>query len=108
MAKKQVELSTKRKVDLKEMSVDDMDFCSDLTTIKLDKEGTIENIGNMSKARTAWIRRGIKGGDFKSFKLDSAGLVADSVLKQLSDIEKNELMNEIQDYQKMGEGTPSS
>lgn len=108
MAKKVVELSTKRKVELRELSIDDMDYCSDLTIVKLDKDGEVEHIANMSKARTAWLRRGIKGGDFKAFKLDAAGLVVDNVLKQLSEVEKNELMNEIQDYQKMGEETPSS
>ena len=68
----------------------------------------VKTIQDNIRARTAWLRRGVKGGDFKAFKLDAAGLVVDNVLKQLSEVEKNELMNEIQDYQKMGEETPSS
>ena len=104
MAKKVVELkATKRKVELKEMSIDDMDFCSDLTTIKMGNDGEIENIGNMSKSRTAWIRRSVIGGDFKTFKKDDNGYPADSVIKQLSDDEKNELVSAIQEYQKVGE-----
>ena len=107
MAKKVVELkATKRKVELKEMSIDDMDFCSDLTTIKMGNDGEIENIGNMSKSRTAWLRRGIAGGDFNSFKIIN-GKITDKVLRQLSDDEKNELLTYIQDYQKMGEAVPS-
>ena len=106
MAKKEVELKSKRKVAIKEMSIDEMDYCSDLTTVKLDDNGSIENIGNMSKSRTAWLRRGIKGGDFKGFKIEN-NLVVDSVLKQLSDTEKNELLTKIQEFQKMGEESPS-
>ena len=88
MAKKHiVELKSKRKVELKEMSIDEIDYCSDLTTIKLGEDGGVENIGNMSKSRTAWIRRGVKGGDFKAFKIQN-GMVTDSVLRQLSDEEK--------------------
>ena len=39
MAKKIVELSTKRKVELKEMSIDDIDFCNDITILKQDEQG---------------------------------------------------------------------
>ena len=105
MTKKVVELKTKRKVELKEMSIDAVDFCSDVTLVKMS-EGEIDYVVNMAKARTAWLRRGIAGGDFKSFKVEN-GLVTDKVLKQLSDEEKNELLIFVQDYQKMGEGTPS-
>ena len=56
----------------------------------------------MAKARTAWLRRGIKGGDFSSFKMNG-DIVADSVIKQLNDDEKNELSIAIQDFQRLGE-----
>tara|TARA_Y100000593_G_C4199380_1_gene281060 strand:- start:350 stop:661 length:312 start_codon:yes stop_codon:yes gene_type:complete len=103
MAKKIVELkSTKRKVELKEMTIDEVDYCSDIATIHQDSNGGTF-IRNMSQARTAWLRRGIKGGDFKPFKTDLNGLVEDKVIKQLNDDEKNELMNLIQEHQKLGE-----
>lgn len=101
MSKKIVELSTKKKVELKEMSIDEIDFCNDITILKQDESGNNYVFG-ISKARTAWLRRGISGGDFKSFKLEE-GLVSDKVLKQLSESEKNELVTIIQDYQNMGE-----
>ena len=101
MAKKIVELSSKKKVELKEMSIDEIDFCNDMTTLRQD-EGGESYITGLSKSRTAWLRRGISGGDFKAFKAEG-GIVADSVLKQLTDDEKNELVKEIQGYQNLGE-----
>ena len=47
-------------------------------------------IKNLSKARTAWIRKGIEGAD-------------DKFIKSLTDDEKNELSVAIQDYQRLGE-----
>ena len=101
MAKKIVELSSKKKVELKEMSIDDIDFCNDMTTLR-QGEGGDSYITGLSKSRTAWLRRGISGGDFKSFKIEN-GVVSDSVLKQLTDDEKNELVQAIQEYQNLGE-----
>lgn len=102
MSKKIVELSTKKKIELKEMSIDDIDFCNDTTILKSDEEGNSYIVG-VSKSRTAWLRRGIKGGDFKSFKLDDNGLVQDNSLKQLTEDEKNELIKLIQEHQHLGE-----
>ena len=101
MAKKIVELSSKKKVELKEMSIDEIDLCNDMTTLRQGEDGE-SYITGLSKSRTAWLRRGISGGDFKAFKAEN-GVVSDSVLKQLNDDEKNELVKEIQGYQNMGE-----
>jgi hypothetical protein len=101
MAKKIVELSTKKKIELKDMSIDDIDFCNDTTSLRQDSDGN-NYITGLSKSRTAWLRRGIAGGDFKAFK-EEDGKVSDSVLKQLTDAEKNELVQEIQGYQDLGE-----
>ena len=101
-----IELSTGRKVKLKDMTIDEVDQCSDSTVIHQDPAGGNYFTG-LAKSRTAWLRRGIAGGDFNNFKLSSAGIVDDSVLKQLSDIEKNELIVEIQKFQNMGEERPS-
>ena len=98
----EVILDSKRKVAMREMSIDDMDYCADLTIVRFEN-GEATGVGNMNKARTAWLRRGIKGGDFKAFKLDTLGLVEDKVLKQLTEDERNELMPLIQDYQNLGE-----
>ena len=102
MAKKIVELSTKRKVELRLMSIDEIDLCNDLTVLRTDEDGNAYVTG-ISKARTGWLRRGIKGGDFKKFETNGEGLVSDKVIRQLTDEERNELMPLIQGYQNLGE-----
>ena len=102
MDTKTVELSSKKKVKIKEMSIDDIDLCSDLTILNY-QDGEMKNISGLSKSRTAWLRRGIAGGDFKNFTTDGNGFPTDKVLKQLTDDEKNEIINLIQEYQKLGE-----
>ena len=102
MSKKIVELSTKKKVELREMSIDEMDYCNDVPVVNY-KNSKVSHVQYLSKSRTAWLRRGIKGGDFKSFKVDSDGYPIDNVLKQLTEVEKNELVIKIQGYQELGE-----
>ena len=102
MSKKIVELKSKKKIELKEMTLDEVDFCNDLSVMKYDN-GEISHISGLSKTRTAWLRRGIKGGDFKTFKTGVDGYPEDSVLKQLTEEEKNELVQLVQEYQNLGE-----
>ena len=103
MAKKNVELKSGRKIQLKEMSIDDVDFCSDIAEIIYNEAGEVSTVKGVSKSRTAWLRRGIAGGDFKDFSLNGKGLVGDSVIRELNEVEKNELMVLIQGYQSLGE-----
>ena len=103
MAKKNVELKSGRKIELKEMSVDEVDFCSDIAEVVYDDIGEVSTVKGISKTRTAWLRRGIAGGDFKDFSINGKGLVGDTVLKELNEAEKNELMVLIQGYQSLGE-----
>ena len=100
---KKVELSSGRKVELKEMSIDEVDFCSDIADILYNGNGEISTVRGVSRSRTAWLRRGISGGDFKSFSINVKGLVEDSALKELNEAEKNELITLIQEYQTLGE-----
>ena len=102
MSKKIVELKSKKKIELREMSLDEVDFCNDLAVMKYDN-GEISHISGLSKTRTAWLRRGVKGGDFKTFKTDVNGYPEASVLKQLNEEEKNELVQLVQEYQSLGE-----
>ena len=103
MSKKNVELKSGRKIQLKEMSVDEVDFCQDIAQIVYNEEGEVSTVRGVSKSRTAWIRRGLAGGDFKDFSLDVKGLTEDSAIKEMNEVEKNELMQLIQGYQNMGE-----
>jgi hypothetical protein len=82
-------LSTKKEVKLKEMSVDDMDYCNDLPQMRYENDQVVA-ITNLAKARTAWIRKGVEGVD-------------DAFIKSLTDEEKNELSLAIQEYQRLGE-----
>ena len=86
---KSIKLNTGRETKIKEMSVDDMDFCSDIPEMKYDGDNLVA-IKYLSKARTAWIRKGVEGAD-------------DNFIKTLSDDEKNELSVAVQDYQRLGE-----
>jgi hypothetical protein len=86
---KKFKLTSGKEVTLLEMSVDDIDFCSDVTQIVFDKEGN-QIIKNMSAARTAWIRKGVKGAN-------------DKFIKTLSDADKNELSLKVREYQELGE-----
>ena len=101
MAQKIVELASKRKVELQEMSVDDVDKCNDMTVLRSDEDGEPYVVG-LSRARTAWLRKGIAGGDFKPFKIENDEVI-DKVLRQLSEEEKNELLPLIQGHQQLGE-----
>jgi len=103
MAEKNVELASGRKIELKEMSVDEVEFCQDIAQIVYNEEGEVSTVRGVSKSRTAWIRRGLAGGDFKDFSLDVKGFAGDSAIKELDETEKNELMQLIQGYQNMGE-----
>ena len=102
MSKKIVELKSKKKIELREMGIDEVDFCNDQAVMKY-KDGEMSHISGLSRTRTAWLRRGIKGGDFKGFKTGTDGYPEDSVLKQLSEAEKNELVQLVQEYQSLGE-----
>ena len=102
MSKKIVELKSKKKIELREMSLDEVDFCNDLAIMRYEN-GEVSHISGLSRTRTAWLRRGIKGGDFKTFKTDASGYPEDSVLKQLNEEEKNELVQLVQEYQSLGE-----
>ena len=84
-----MKLSSAKEVKLKEMSVDDIDYCNDLPQMRYENNEVV-SIMNLAKARTAWIRKGAEGVD-------------DKFLKSLSETEKNELSLAIQEHQRLGE-----
>ena len=84
-----MKLSSGKEVKLKEMSVDDIDYCNDLPQMRYENNEVV-SIMNLAKARTAWIRKGAEGVDVK-------------FLKSLSETEKNELSLAIQEHQRLGE-----
>ena len=88
-----MKLSTGKEAKLKEMSVDDMDYCNDLPQMRYEGNEVV-SITNLAKARTAWIRRGVEGAD-------------DKFIKALTEDEKNELSLAVQEHQRLGEQNPS-
>ena len=58
MSKKIVELKSKKKIELREMGIDEVDFCNDLSVMKYEAV-EVSHISGLSKTRTAWLRRGI-------------------------------------------------
>ena len=94
-------LKSGRKVQIKSMTVDQMDECTDIPEI-LFNDGAISTIKNSSKARTQWIRYGLGAGDFKNYK-EVNNQPTDDVIKQMTLAEKDELMSHIQDAQTLGE-----
>ena len=99
-------LRSGRKVKIRELSIDKIDSLKDIIKMKYFKDGS-SIIENLNTARTAWIRSGLGGGDFKKWKPNGVN-PPDSVLKQLSDVEREELFDVIQSAQFMGEEDPSS
>ena len=91
-------LSTKRKVVLKNVSLDDMNDCDDNLRMGMDKDGYYQQ--GLNRTQTAWIRKGLSGGDFK---VAINGVVPDSVIKELSVTDKTELVELIREYITMGE-----
>ena len=94
-------LKSGRKVKIRSMTVDQIDECTDIPEVIFDG-GSIKTIRNSSKARSQWIRDGLGGGDFKDYK-EIIGIVVDSVIKQMTLEEKDDLMTVIQDVQTLGE-----
>ena len=100
-------LKTGRKVLIKDMSLDDIDFCKDMLEINF-KDGAPAGVSGLNKQRSHWIRKGLGGGSFKNWEKPTEGDAPDHVIKQLTDPEREELVTLIQEAQTLGEGPPSS
>jgi hypothetical protein len=100
-------LQSGRKVLIKEMSLDDIDTCKDMLQV-IFKNGQAQTVNGINKQRSNWIRKGLCGGDFKNWEKPNGGDAPDKVIKQLNDIEREELVGIIQEAQTMGEDPPSS
>ena len=99
-------LKSGRKIKIKELSVDKIDELKDIIKMRYHRDGS-SVVENLNIARTAWIRAGLGGGDFNKWKPNGIS-PPDSVLKQLSEVEREELFDIIQQCQFMGEEDPSN
>jgi len=95
-------LKSKRKVQVVEIGQDKIAELEDIPEI-IFANGVVSTIRNLNKAKLAWLRAGIGGGDFDNWATSSIhiGAPSDSVLKQLTDTERDELHDEIKRCQSM-------
>lgn len=102
----EVKLSTGRKVVVRDLTEDQIADLKDIPEIVWvgDEERTIRNT---NKAKLAWLRSGIGGGDFEGWKANGVA-PPDSVLRQLTEMEKDELVQEIQKAQIVNPKKPSN
>ena len=99
-------LKSGRKVQIKELSEDQIADLKDIPEIYFigEEERTIRNA---NKAKLAWLRCGIGGGEFDDWKPNGVA-PPDHVLKQLTNEERLELVGLIQECQIVNPKKPSS
>ena len=103
-------LKSGRKVQIKELTEDQIADLKDIPEICFISENDViqeRTIRNANKAKLAWLRCGLGGGDFEDWKPNGIA-PPDSVLKQLTDEERLELVVLIQECQIINPKTPSS
>ena len=91
-------LSSGKKILIRELSIDKMDELKDMLEIRFSGDQKV--LKNLSKTRTAWVREGL-GGVVDGWKTKNGVMPPDSVLKQFSDDDMNEISQLIQDSQKL-------
>ena len=100
-------LKSGRKVKIKEIPIDKIDELKDIPeVIFYDADGS-RTVKNINKAKTAWIREGLGGGDFEDWK-PNGGMPPDAVLKQLTIEEQVDLHKTIQIAQSINPKKPST
>ena len=92
-------LSSGRKVKIREISLDAIADLNDIPEI-LFADGIVSGIKNLNKAKLAWLRAGLGGGDFDEWKANGAA-PPDNVLRQLSSKEQDELVDIIKKSQEL-------
>ena len=102
----EVILKSKRKVKVKELSLDQIADLNDIPEIKFDN-GIVSTIKNLNKAKLAWLRSGVGGGDFADWKPNGVA-PPDNVLRQLTDDEQDELVEKIKGAQSLSKKKPLS
>ena len=99
-------LSTGRKVLIKDLTEDQIADLEDIPEIYFINEQE-RTIRNANKANLAWLRCGLGGGDFNDWKPNGVA-PPDHVIKQLSKVERAELIVLIQECQIVNPKKPSS
>ena len=99
-------LSTGRKVLIKDLTEDQIADLEDIPEIYFINEQE-RTIRNANKANLAWLRCGLGGGDFNDWK-PNGGVTPDSIIKQMSKDERDELRVLIEEAQVINPSKPSN
>ena len=99
-------LKSGRKVSIKELTIDQIDDLKDIPEVYFigEEERTIRY---SNKAKTAWIRCGLGGGEFEDWKPNGVA-PPDHVLKQMTQEERDEVNLLIQSEQIVNPKKPSN
>ena len=98
-------LKSGRNVLINEIYIDDIDTIKDSLQVTF-KDNAPNSVLGLNKQKTLWVRKGLGGGDFNGW--DAKVGVSDSIIRQLSEEEKDELVQTIQEVQSLGEKVPSN
>ena len=99
-------LKSGREVLIKDLTEDQIADLEDIPEIYFIGE-TERTIRNTNKANLSWIRLGLGGGDFDDWK-PNGSVPPDSVIKQLTKLERIELVVLIQEAQIVNPKNPSN
>ena len=92
-------------IEIREMSVDDIDECKDFITVSFE-DGKPQSITNVNKSRTLWLRKGLSAvGEWKS---KNGACPPDEFLKTMDEDDRQKALNLIQDAQVVTKKKPSS
>lgn len=95
-------LKSGRSIKIASMTLDQMDDAKDAARIIFD-DGKASSITGTNRAKTMWLRFGLCGGDFKSSTKRVGGKFPDNAIKELTDEEREEALELIQEAQRLGE-----
>lgn len=90
-------LKSGRKVSIRNISLDQEADLNDIPEIKFNN-GVVSTIKHLNRAKLAWLRAGLGGGDFENWKPNGVA-PPDDVIRQLTEAEKDELVELIKSGQ---------
>ena len=97
-------LESGKKISIRELSLDKIAELEDIQYFEYDRTGTTPKpkaIRNQSKSNLEWLREGLSACE--GWVANGIAKVPDNILRKLSNIEKIEIVNLIQDAQILDE-----
>jgi len=91
-----IKLKSGIEITIKDMSIDEMDSCKDSLEVTFN-EGVATGVKNVNRTRTRWLRAGLSHVD--TWRAKNGEIPPDEALKMLSDEDKQEAAEAIQEAQ---------